>query len=663
MRVLLFTSVLVLFFPLSILGNNLDSLLSISKDTSVPPWSRINAFKQLSQKYAYKNVDSMTYFRFEAYNIAKEINNDSMLVSTLNSLGSLYNFMGDFPKAIDYLNQAVDISKKMKDQYFMENIYEELGMSYCRNGNTVKGVKLFQKALDIFILKKNIHGQASINYELGSHYLIQGEYELAKEKYKKAKQLFQQLGQIEDVIFCIGSLGIALKKREPDQAILYFQEAAYLADSINAIGISAQAYNSIGELYVSQNNLDDAEKAYRKSLALHQKTGKETGQMEVSKNLGHLFLEKKEYQTSIKYCMKTHQFYEKNEYILLNKESCKCLYKAYQGTGNYKESLAYVLKYQLLTDSLYSREKTKELTEVKLNYEFEKEKELLALQKQKDEEVLITKNKQTRSAALGISAFALLALGFFFNARRKSKMISEQKEKLEQLNTTKDRIFAIIGHDLRKPAASFRGISKKVKYLLKKQDFETLDKLGNQIEQNALSLNKLTDNLLNWALTQRNVMPYNPIEVNVSDITADIKTIFETPAQEKNIRVVSNIDSAMMVFADPNALSTILTNLVDNAIKYTPKGGLVRIDALEENNRQIKIRVSDSGIGMEKDKINDVFLLQKNKSEKGTAGEKGTGLGLHLVKELVELNKGVINAISEIGKGTSFEVLLPALKE
>lgn len=296
------------------------------------------------------------------------------------------------------------------------------------------------------------------------------------------------------------------------------------------------------------------------------------------------------------------------------------------------------------------------------------EGKLEAKEKEHEIKLLTTQSRQNKIIAFGVSLLALLVFLLFRNARVKNQKIaiqnveiSDKNKQLELLNQTKDRLFAIIGHDLRKPAASFRGISKKVKYLIKKQDFETLDKYGQQIEQNALSLNKLTNNLLNWALMQRNVMPYNPQVISISDIAADIKTIFDAPARDKNIAIINQIPNNITVYADTMALTTILTNLVDNAIKYTPEGGQISISALEENEKQLKIRVADTGIGMEKDQIHDLFLLKKDKSQEGTSGEKGTGLGLRLVKELVELNKGIISAVSELGKGTTIEVMLPRI--
>lgn len=236
--------------------------------------------------------------------------------------------------------------------------------------------------------------------------------------------------------------------------------------------------------------------------------------------------------------------------------------------------------------------------------------------------------------------------------------IRAKEAALNQLYQTKDRIFSIIGHDLRKPAIAFRGITQKVNYLLKKQDYATLERFGNEIENDALALNLLTDNLLNWALTQKNVMPNNPQQVEVADIVADEMAVFKKTAAEKRIQLVSVVPRGLLVFADPYALRTIIRNLLDNAIKYTCEGGRVET-VVEDGAEGVEIVISDTGVGIPESKLKDIFLLREGKSEKGTAGEKGAGLGLHLVHELVQLNRGAIEVASSPGQGTRFEVRMP----
>lgn len=238
--------------------------------------------------------------------------------------------------------------------------------------------------------------------------------------------------------------------------------------------------------------------------------------------------------------------------------------------------------------------------------------------------------------------------------------IRHKEKELEHLNATKDRLFAIIGHDLRKPALAFRGISEKVSYLIEEKRFKTLDKLGKNLEKAAFSLNNLLDNLLNWALKQRNVLPYDPQPVNVVEATEEILDIFEKIAADKSIVLQTNLHHQHLVFADYNAFSTIVRNLLDNAIKYTPHGGQVSILS-EKNADGILLKIADTGIGMKVKQLDHIFELQKNKSTRGTAGETGSGLGLSLIKDLVTLNKGKIAVRSQVNEGTIFEVLLPAV--
>ena len=527
----------------------------------------------------------------------------------------IYLMKGNFNEALKHLEKTLTWIENNPDKVSIHSnqVHQAIAYAYDNLGDRKRGAEAFRKSYEkaksenhTELMAQSIINLASNLNSVDSTFTIQNELEEtyalisgSKKNYKKV-QILLYLSDIETTkgLFAAGS-----QKRKEAKELIEKYDLGNLLEGFYQ-EYSAKAFNL-------QKKYREAAIAGEKALAI----GKSMGDMNITQN------------------------------------ARRHLIQSYHALKNISKENRMLREYYIKRDSLNEEKNLKALALL--------EEQVKDVEREKEIALLAVENKQTRTAALGSSAFALLALGFFFNARRKNQLISTQNEQLESLNHTKDRIFAIIGHDLRKPAASFRGISKKVKYLIKKQDFETLDKLGNQIEQNALSLNKLTDNLLNWALTQRNVMPYNPTDVPLGNLTADIQTIFESPAQEKNIEIVNNVPADMTVFADPNALSTIITNLVDNAVKYTPEGGEIRIDALVESNNQIKIRVSDTGTGIEQDKINDLFLLKKDKSKKGTDGEKGTGLGLHLVKELVQLNQGKIGVDSIEGEGTSFRILLP----
>lgn len=192
------------------------------------------------------------------------------------------------------------------------------------------------------------------------------------------------------------------------------------------------------------------------------------------------------------------------------------------------------------------------------------------MEQAKEAAILKAQATQNLILAFGGLLLAVLAFGFFWYTRRKNQTIELQNQQLQQLNETKDRLFAIIGHDLRKPAIAFRGITKKVNYLLRKKDFTTLERLGAEIEQDAAGLSQLTENLLNWALTQRDVMPYQPTQLKLLPLLEDTAAPFQTALQNKHLDLEWAIPEDTVIFSDTNALSTIVRNLLDNAIKFTP---------------------------------------------------------------------------------------------
>ena len=248
-------------------------------------------------------------------------------------------------------------------------------------------------------------------------------------------------------------------------------------------------------------------------------------------------------------------------------------------------------------------------------------------------------------------------LGYIFIMHNLT-LLRKKERLLDRANQTKDRLFAIIGHDLRNPILSFRNIAGKVRYLLQQKDYTTLDLVSSEVEKQARILSHLTDNLLKWILRQKNILTYQPTAVSLLPIVSIVNNIFEEAAKEKGITINTSIPSDLEIYADYNTLSTIIRNLVDNAIKYSPVGSEINITALTTPDTT-QLEIKDNGIGIPSDKLSDLFSLDAHKSTIGTAGEKGTGLGLYLIKELVELNKGQIKVKSQLTLGTTFQLIFP----
>jgi signal transduction histidine kinase len=162
------------------------------------------------------------------------------------------------------------------------------------------------------------------------------------------------------------------------------------------------------------------------------------------------------------------------------------------------------------------------------------------------------------------------------------------------------------------------------------------------------------ENLLSWSRSQSGIIEFRPEKLKIADLVNETIQLFESNAKNKSIHLDTEIDEYCTAFADKNMIGTVLRNLCSNAIKYTSKGGKVIIKCSEAEN-DIEISVNDTGVGIPPKEINNLFKLDVHRTTKGTADEKGTGLGLILCKEFVEKHGGEIWVESKKGEGSSFK--------
>jgi signal transduction histidine kinase len=264
---------------------------------------------------------------------------------------------------------------------------------------------------------------------------------------------------------------------------------------------------------------------------------------------------------------------------------------------------------------------------------------------------------------LGSGIFISVLLFFLsislFRSRLSLKQINSLNTQLEKLNIDKDRFISILAHDLKTPFNSVIGFLE-----ILSNDYQKLepDKLENYISYShgaAKNAYNLLEDLLKWS--QSGKLPYQPEYQDFKGIFNHIVKSLEINAELKNIKILYQGKNDAKVFADSYMLKTILRNLVSNAIKFTNNGGQILIQA-EENQGNMKISVSDNGIGIEPDDLQKLFDISHVHTTKGTADEKGSGLGLYLTKEFIERHNGTIHVESIYGKGSTFSFFIPAEK-
>lgn len=234
-----------------------------------------------------------------------------------------------------------------------------------------------------------------------------------------------------------------------------------------------------------------------------------------------------------------------------------------------------------------------------------------------------------------------------------SKLQQSEKD-LAELNASKDKFFSILAHDLKSPLNSLGGFSSLLANFADEMSKEEIKSIAKDLEKNLKNSTKYLENLLTWARSQMNSIEFKPDNLHLA---TKIETSYELLLQQaitKQITITKNIDIDFYVFADRNQLQTILTNLIANAIKFTPENGHVVVRAKSESATHLRIEVSDTGVGMSAEVVEKIFKIDIKHSTKGTAGESGTGLGLLLCKEFVVKNGGEIGVISQEDIGTTF---------
>lgn len=234
----------------------------------------------------------------------------------------------------------------------------------------------------------------------------------------------------------------------------------------------------------------------------------------------------------------------------------------------------------------------------------------------------------------------------------------QAEEKLKEINMAKDQFFSIVSHDLKN---RFNTLHMSV-YLLKNYH-ETLNKDAlkeniNILDGEVRKVYKFMENLLEWSRLQRGKITYSPKIFNIKEVIEDNVNLYKEKIKLKEIDWVNRIETEVFVYADANMINTVVVNLLDNALKFTPNGGGIEV-IVREKETFVEVVVVDTGMGIPQENIDKIFQFDKHSSTKGTDGEKGTGLGLSLCKEFVEKNGGEIWVESQEGEGSVFTFTLP----
>ncbi|MCX6157799.1 MAG: PAS domain S-box protein [Ignavibacteriae bacterium] len=258
----------------------------------------------------------------------------------------------------------------------------------------------------------------------------------------------------------------------------------------------------------------------------------------------------------------------------------------------------------------------------------------------------------------------ILGIGRDITEKKKSEAeIKLKNEELLEINSEKDKFFSIVAHDLRGPFSGFLGLTNIFASEFSEMNQDEIQKLALLMKDSAVNLYRLLENLLEWSQMKRGLTVVNPEQFSINKILSGSINLIKELAAKKEITISSDVQEELQVFADINMFEAAVRNLLSNALKFTNKGGSVTLSANSTTDNKVEVSVKDTGIGMNKEIMEGLFRLDVSTKRKGTDGEPTTGLGLHICKEFIEKNGGILTIESEEGKGSTFKFTIPLFDE
>ncbi len=584
---------------------------------------------------------------------------DSLEISLLFRIA--YN-QNDTQKKLKYAQDLVNRTKDSENVNWTRRAYFILGNSLRLIGDIEEAVEAYLKCAELAAEQNHQRSLGETYVALGDIYSVSGSHNNSIDYYKRAIEIFEKTRDSTSLTAAYINIGDQFfSNRNFESALTYFNEAGELCELLNLEYYAAVNLGNIGLVYAELGNDQRAEKNI--SLATEKLTelGDRYAVSVYHTYMADIYRGKGENKRALNYAELSFEIAYKDGLKEQIRDASLKLSELYDELGEPKKALRNLQNYIAYRDSINNAETIQKIADLRREFEVS--------QKQAEVDLLTAQRQIQRiigfsliGGLIFVVVFASIQYRNNIQKKKTNRILSDQKTKLEELNQTKDRFFSIISHDLRGPVNAFHGVSRMIKFFVQQKQMGQLEELAEDIDQSVDRLSSLLDNLLNWAVQQQGNFPYVPEKLDIRAMAEDLVKTFTTMANSKQITLISEVTLSTEAWADRNTTMTIIRNLVSNALKFTPQEGEVKIKAVHKGE-SILIQVTDNGVGIPAEKLNDLFKLQAKKSTWGTDGEKGLGLGLQLVHEFVELNKGKIDVESTADQGTTFSVWLPVFEE
>ncbi|HTH57450.1 MAG TPA: tetratricopeptide repeat-containing sensor histidine kinase [Cyclobacteriaceae bacterium] len=594
--------------------------------------NRVLRLCDIAYNYRFNKVDSAYSYAAEALVLSEQLNYKTGIAWSNLIIGSTHSIRGRFPQAIAHYEKSIKLADSLHN-------YRIIGRGLANIAWCVYDLEDYYRAIDYF--KRALTYAQKLSNE--SAFITTLKMNLG-QSYLAGKKLFDAEFYLNEVY-----------AQGPDKNTNY----AYLLNMFGALRLEQQRY------LLADSILTDAWFCCKK---LPDKIDKADNRYFFAK----LKFAQGRLVEAYQYALEARNYYQQvgsqvdleRTYFLLS------LLDTQQGKT--ERALDYLLISKELRDSVHNS-----LARYS-EFVFDKnEKERVILLQQKNNELLHAekRNQQTLwQASIFVFGGIILGLGLFTwqKLRTNKKLlvlnnelieketdIARQNERLREMNASKDRLFSIIGHDLRSPLLSFKGFTNLLSHQSVNLSKAELKEFLLDLDKSVRNLSTLLENLLNWSLSQTGSIEFKPEVIDIAQSMKENENLLMELANNKRISVVNECPTPLPVYVHPQSINTVIRNLISNAIKFTQEGGVIRLRA-HQINGHVRVSITDTGLGISEEAKLKLFKIGTKHSTLGTAFEKGSGLGLILCKEFVEKNGGIIGFDSIVGKGSDFFFTIPA---
>ncbi len=669
-------------------GKMLDSSSRWTKSINKPQATAL--FNNLKGTYHWftGNLDSAKKYYLYTYRYSRKHNLQSTYQNSIANLGALYNIMSKTDSAIFYLKKALELGATLQDAKKLAKIHFDLGSVYNQIELNHLALEHLLKSVTYYEQNNDSLRLIYVYTSLGGTYQGIGDFEKARYYGLKAIAYDKNVEEVDLLHDHYNNLGVAhwLEKNDFDSARYYIQKGLDLLPREHS-EINRYTYLlNFGGMELDAGNYAKALEYFHQALAidLPHEDNYRTSALYINLGTAHVRL----------------MNYDSAQYFL--KEGIEMAHQAmayenlangYSGMywldsirGDYFKALKHYQQYKVFSDSIDSHEVRNRIAELEIIHESEqKEKENIYLRtkNQLNEKVISNQQIIVFIVVAALTIILIFTLILLRNRRKikqanqqlfeknealtessriihdKNTSLQAQKAELEKLNQTKDKFFSVVAHDLKSPFNVLLGFLEILERDFGNMDDDSKYEIIKILHVSSNNTYNLLVNLLEWSRSQRGLIRAVPQKINLRVIAGQALEFLSFRAQQKEHRIENRIDKQLTTLADPMLSQQVFINLINNAIKFTPRTGYIYIDA-QRHDDAILISLCDNGIGIPEKARQNLFGLDSQFRQNGTENEQGTGLGLLICHEFITLMNGRIWVESKEGLGSCFHFTLPA---